>query len=549
MKKNNFLLICLIFAVLALTSCGRTGNEPQLAEINGAVIQEASPPEVSPPEAPPVQTNEVTAPETPQEPPTPEQVPVPIDMPPFTGFPLTHQAEDGNLVNGTRISSRRSGYTGTGYVAGFEQEGAAVEFTVYIHYEGFYDLNFITASPYGFKANRIYLNGERIGVVEIDETTDFSDSVLQRVFLPAGRHIIAYSHYWGWMFLDRLEITPAIDLDPAMFNVSARLANPNANEAARQLMELLVYLYGTHFISGQYTDYGVHGAEFQVIRDITGQTPALMGLDLMDYTPSRVARGTVGRTVEHAIEFHNMGGIVTFCWHWNAPEEYITGTWYRAFFTYVTNIDLRKIVDGDDPQGFDLLMRDIDAISYQLLRLQEAGVPVLWRPLHEAAGGWFWWGAAGAEAQIELWRLMFDRMTNYHGLNNLIWLWNGEHADWYPGDAYVDIIGEDVYFGERVYASGIERFLQAKAFTYPPKMVVLSETDALFDPDIALRDGAMWGFFAPWKREFVLESRFPPVYSERFTERWMLEHVYAHERVITLENLLERFPERVRVLN
>ena len=522
MKRKIFLLysITLIFAIVG---CGRNADQTENEyQVNGFSNYET--------------TSAATV--APQD-------TTPIEMPSFEGFPLIYEAEYGRLFGGTRVATNRTGFSGSGYVAGFESEGAAVEFTVYIHYEGFYDLNFVTSSPYGYKENRIYLNGERIGIVAIDETADFDDSVLQRVFLPVGRHIVGYSHYWGWMFLDRLEVTPATALDPAMFNVSAQLANPNANEAARGLMQLLVELYGTYFISGQYTDYGVHGAEFQVIRDITGQTPAVMGLDLMDYTPSRVARGTVGRTVEHAIEFHNMGGIATFCWHWNAPEEYITGTWYRGFFTYVTNIDLRLILDGGDPLGYELLMRDIDAISYQLLRLQDAGVPVLWRPLHEAAGGWFWWGAAGADAQIELWRLMFDRMTNYHGLNNLIWLWNGEHADWYPGDAYVDIIGEDVYFGERVYASGIERFLQAKAFTYPPKMVVLSETDTLFFPDLALRDGAMWGFFAPWKREFVLESRTPPVYSEQFTERWMLEHVYSHERVITLECLVERFPGRV----
>jgi len=510
MKKKILSIICMCLVIFVITSCGR--NENDYSETNI-----------------PTET---------------AQVSTSYEMPPFTGFPLVYDAAETILINGTRVSTHLSGFTGAGYIAGFEQDGDAIEFTVYIPYEGFYDLNFITASPYGYKENRIYLNGQRIGVVIAEEAT-FSDSILPRVFLTEGRHFIQYRHYWGWMFLDRLEITPSATLDPEMFNVSAQLANPNAIESARQLMQMLADLYGTYFITGQYTDYGVNGAEFQVIRDITGQTPAIMGLDMMDYTPSRVAHGTVGHTVEHAIEFHRMGGIVTFCWHWNAPEDYITGTWYRAFFTYVTNIDLRRILDGDDPQGFDLLMRDIDTISEQLLRLQEADVPVLWRPLHEAAGGWFWWGAAGPEAQIELWRIMFDRMTNYHGLNNLIWLWNGEHADWYPGDAYVDIIGEDVYFGERNYSSGIERFLQAKAYTYPPKMVVLSETDSLFDPDLALRDGAMWGFFAPWKREFVLESRVPPVYSERFTERSMLQHVYAHERTITLEDLRERFPERI----
>ena len=51
-----------------------------------------------------------------------------------------------------------------------------------------------------------------------------------------------------------------------------------------------------------------------------------------------------------------------------------------------------------DPAGEDyaLLLRDIDAIAVELQKFEDAGVPVIWRPLHEAQGGWFWWGAQGA---------------------------------------------------------------------------------------------------------------------------------------------------------
>jgi mannan endo-1,4-beta-mannosidase len=77
-----------------------------------------------------------------------------------------------------------------------------------------------------------------------------------------------------------------------------------------------------------------------------------------------------------------------------------------------------------------------------LKRLRDAGVPVLWRPLHEASGNawhtpWFWWGAKGAEPYKKLWNMMFDRMNNYHGLNNLIWIysinWDNKDSSWYPG--------------------------------------------------------------------------------------------------------------------
>lgn len=97
-------------------------------------------------------------------------------------------------------------------------------------------------------------------------------------------------------------------------------------------------------------------------------------------------------------------------------------------------------------------MADVDKLSAHFLELQEAGVAAIWRPLHEAAGGWFWWGVGGAECYKALYKLVYDRMTNTNGVKNLIWVWNIErdpaigydfgalNPAWYPGDEYVDII-------------------------------------------------------------------------------------------------------------
>lgn len=81
----------------------------------------------------------------------------------------------------------------------------------------------------------------------------------------------------------------------------------------------------------------------------------------------------------------------------------------------------------------------------ELLKLQKAGVPVLWRPLHEAEGKWFWWGAKGPEACKKLWALVYDRLTKHHKVNNLIWTWNSVASDWYPGPSTVDVLSTDVY--------------------------------------------------------------------------------------------------------
>lgn len=123
-----------------------------------------------------------------------------------------------------------------------------------------------------------------------------------------------------------------------------------------------------------------------------------------------------------------------------------------TFYTDQTNFDVSRAVQSGTPENLATL-RDIDSIAVQLQRLENAGVPVLWRPLHEAGGGWFWWGAKGAAAAKALYDIMYDRLTNVHGLHNLIWEWSTNEPEWYPGNNKVDIIGYDSYPGKYVYSS------------------------------------------------------------------------------------------------
>lgn len=446
------------------------------------------------------------------------------------------EAEDGSFTGNVGTDDSGSGYTGTGYVKGFEKDNDTMTVVISVEQDGKYDLRFVTATMGGYKENYVYVDGENMGVI-VTETTDFSDSVLEHVYLSAGEHEVTVKKYWGWIKIDRLEVYTAKQINPEKYNIKPVLANKNATENTKRLMSYLCDIYDEYFLSGQYCDSGQYGKEFVVIKRATGKTPAILGLDFMEYTPSRVENGSKGKQTELAINFWNNGGIVTFCWHWNAPSKYLTKEWYRGFYTEATNINLKKIMDGDDQEGYDLLMRDIDAIAQELLKLQEADVPILWRPLHEASGEWFWWGASGPEAYIKLYKLLFEKLTYEYGLNNLIWVWNGQDKDWYPGDEYVDIIGEDIYPGERVYTSQIARYLKALGYTSSAKLTYLTENGCLFDPDLAIRDGAMWGSWCTWGGEFVAKDIGIYTLSEQYTEEYMLKKVYSHEKVLCLEDL------------
>jgi len=455
---------------------------------------------------------------------------------------MTYQAETAKLVGNVRVSTDEPGFSGSGYVTGFEKDGDACLFTVTVPADAFYDFNFVSKSfPDQYKENIVTVDGGQVGAVNVTGGT-FTNSLIRRIYLTKGSHTIGLVKSWGWISLDKLQIKESAPLPKDLYSVSAKLINPQADDNAKRLMAYLTDIYGKKMLSGQTAQNGIDSAEWKAIVQLTGKKPAVLAFDFMDASLSRVALGTTCNTVEKAVEFDRLGGIVTICWHWNAPTKYITGIWYKAFYTDATNINLKSIMDGEDKEGYDLLLADIDAIALELKQLEKVGVPVLWRPLHEASGGWFWWGAAGPEPCKKLWVLLYERLAEHHGLNNLIWVWNGQAKDWYPGDGYVDIIGEDIYAGERNYTSQADRFFKAVGYSPTRKIVVLSENGTLFDPDLAVRDGALWAYFATWCGGFVVEA--DSSYSEKHTEKEMLKKVYRHPAMVTLDKLpdLKRYP-------
>ncbi len=447
-------------------------------------------------------------------------------------------ASEAQTTGNVRLETKMKGYTGEGYLTGFEEEQDSCSFTVEVPQEGSFDIHIVSAGLGGEKINNVGLDGNIVGSFTTP-AEEFSESVLQRIYMEAGEHTISIQKSWGWIALDSLAISSSKQLPGSTFQVEGELINPNATDRAQRLMHYLKDMYGSYVLSGQFADKGLYSPEIIAIQKVTGdRLPAILGLDFMNYSPTFAEHGATADSVDRAIEYDALGGIVTFCWHWGAPEKYHKegATWYRTFYADQVDMDLEAILDGEDEEGYELILRDIDAIAEQIAVLQEADVPILFRPLHEASGGWFWWGAYGPECCKRLWKLLYDRLTNYHGLNNLIWVWNGQSADWYPGDEYVDIIGEDLYPGNHVYSSQSGKFCEAVEYPETSKIVAMTENGCLFDPDLAFRDQAPWAWFCTWSGEFVVQGGYN-ILSEEYTEEYMVEKVYTHERVITLDEL------------
>jgi mannan endo-1,4-beta-mannosidase len=271
---------------------------------------------------------------------------------------------------------------------------------------------------------------------------------------------------------------------------------PDASPEARQLLLTLNRYFGKKILTGQQDE---HGPRLDYIAQHTGgKGPAILGLDLLNYSGAYDRPdGQIERARDWALKTK---GIVTLSWHWFSPFGAKDIVW-KSFNAKETTFDASRIGDESSPE-YAAIVRDIDLVAGQLKILRDAHVPVLWRPLHEAEGAWFWWGAFGPEVTKRLYRLMFDRFTRIHGLNNLIWVWtttdNPNARTWYPGDDVVDIVGADIYAPAGTQGTFLSVFDNLRQLYGGRKAIALCETGTVPVPDDLERDGADWLWFLVW---------------------------------------------------
>lgn len=453
-------------------------------------------------------------------------------------FSETYEAENGKRSNDMSVISD-SNASGGKSVGKFESNGSYCQISITVPADAVYDIVIRSKAIGSYKENDLYADGKKVGAF-VSKQDYFSDYTVSAVTLKKGKHTLTFKKSWGWIELDKITVKTGAKISDSTYNVTSSLVNKNSTANTKKLYSFLKESYGKYVITGQQCDGGINGNEFKAIKNLTGDYPALLGLDMMDYTPSRTALGTSSSAVDKAIEFHKKGGIVTFCWHWNAPTEYLNSTanssdgWWGGFYTKNSKFDIAKVMNGQDANGKKLIDRDIKEIAKQLKRLEKAGVPVIWRPLHEASGGWFWWGAKGSDAYKKLWKYLYKELTNTYGCNNLIWVYNGQSADWYPGDEYVDIVGEDIYPGNHVYDPQVSKFKEATGYGNKTKITALTENGCIFDIDSAVSINALWGWFMTWGSEFTVNGS---NYSEKYTEKSVIKKMYASKYSLTLGTL------------
>ena len=299
--------------------------------------------------------------------------------------------------------------------------------------------------------------------------------------------------------------------------MTRKLTNPNATAEAVRLYEYLCSLQGRRCLTGQMESNwcGTQEHEINYLLMRTGRMPAIRGLDFLDNDFNGVTR--------RAADWHARGGIVTICWH--------TGPDFASSYMECKEQELdwdAAFTEGSQAHR-DLLAAMDRAVPY-LRRLMHMGVPVLWRPFHEMDGKWFWWGRGGAEGFVRLWRLMYERYTRVHGLNNLIWVLGfsdapGDLKPWSPGDDCVDSLGGDSDQG------GAQGALYRKCAAIAPEgmPICYHENGEIPTAQMMRDEAAPWAWFMTWHTRWLT--------SDEFNTAERLREVYRDPYFVTLNAL------------
>ena len=451
------------------------------------------------------------------------------------------EAEDAELSGVVSVQSGDiENFHGRGYVGNFTGEEDTVMFTVTVPAGGMYNLSFDTAAIDSDKLNPVEVDGQTVGTISTHKAKSFTESRLNGIYLSEGSHKITAATDWGYYYVDRLTVTAGTQVPDAVYQLTAPLCDEKAFDNSKRLYKFLCDCYGRYTITGQQCATGKNGTEMKLIHEQTGHFPALLGLDMADYSPScQELGGTNDNAVGSAKDFYvNSGGIVTMCWSWIPPKQYLINNdehpWYSGCRKEHTALRLDAIADGSDAAGKAALCADIDAICKAMEPLKEAQVPVLWRPLHEASGGDYWWGDCKPESYLWLWNLLYDKMVREHGLHNLIWIWNGQDKDWYPGDSTVDIVSTDIYAPAHCYSSQCGAFQEMTKWTGTGKLIALSENGVMPDPEYVQRDWAVWSWFCTAGGAFIHENNLA---SENYTDFSMWDAVYQSKDTLALDDL------------
>ncbi len=298
--------------------------------------------------------------------------------------------------------------------------------------------------------------------------------------------------------------------------------NAQKNEKTMEVWNYLREVYGKQVITcQQMMDTAAY--EDLVFYNATKDLTAMKGFDFIFCTGSYHSDDMIDNAIKWSKE---SGGLCAFTWHWNVPKDIDNPEGGYAFYTNeITNFDQVNAVTPGTKE-YETVIHDIDLIATKIQRMESEGVTILFRPLHEASGAWFWWGLQGRDSATnevfqKLWYMIYDRLENYHKLTNIIWVWNGQNPHTAIHPNAFDIEGIDRYYDQEdisadalsaYYAKcwgeleGYDKYCAELAgMESTGKMMALTECGYIPDPEGIKANNTMWLYYMVWNGDFIYE--------------------------------------------
>jgi mannan endo-1,4-beta-mannosidase len=291
-------------------------------------------------------------------------------------------------------------------------------------------------------------------------------------------------------------VTTTILVWPAEDSAQAFPATPK-----QTVLNYLRGITGNSIVSGQHNKEpaSAPGQYTQQVKDVTGQYPGLWGGDLM-FNATDVANRQ--RVIDQAKTEWANGSLVTLTWHVCPPTGGSSCAFEGGVKSNISNAQFSQIITSGSALN-NAWKRRLDEVVPYLQQLKNAGVPVLFRPLHEMNESWNWWGnRPGANGSARLYQITRDYLAGTKGLDNLIWVWNvqdnpaGGWSTYYPGSQYVDVVSLDVWYKNHPSSADYQQ-MQSIAGTKP---IALAEMGKV--PNSTLLDSqTKWAWFMMWSEQ------------------------------------------------
>lgn len=323
------------------------------------------------------------------------------------------------------------------------------------------------------------------GYKKVTVTLGFSPSATPMDDLTIGL-IGANSSFAGDVYLDNLILsqkdasgdfvtitaTPNTDGTQAKTEATDKTLTMTDPDASNSAKALYAYLQGLtesdQVLFGHQNDVSRSVGtkdELGDVHDVTGSVSGIFGIDSLALFGSEAGGTDAASALQNSIDYSKKaaqnGAIVTLSTHMpnftNAKiKKNADGTYdfYNCDFNEAKDLSgdsLKKILPGGEKN--EVFKAYLDTIAFYANALEQENIPVIFRPLHENTGGWFWWGTGNtAESYKSLYAYTREYLES-KGVHNMLYVYspNGpleteaEYMSRYPGDAYVDILAFDYY--------------------------------------------------------------------------------------------------------